>query len=92
MNAIPLQWYQHRDGGIYIVKHVGVRYSDRPTKGVLYAHMWPFEVGNWMRPEEEWTDDRFRPITHMEAEAIMKQDREAQRAAITASRTKRKGA
>lgn len=86
------QWFQHKDGGIYqfLCK---VHYSDRPgDEGVLYAHLWPFEEGKWVRPIAEWTEDRFKPIEMVEAlEIVDSMTEEEGQAMVKANKAKRKG-
>lgn len=85
------QMFQHKDGGIYRFEQV-VRYSDRPTNGVMYVHVWPFEQGVWVRPIEEWTEDRFVPITPTAATLFIgSMARDDAQAFVKANKTARKG-
>lgn len=88
----PGQWFQHKDGGIYEFVRV-VRYSDRPTQGVEYIHRWPFELSHWIRPIEEWTSDRFKPISSVDAFEFTKNFGSAEdgQAYVKANKTRRKG-
>lgn len=56
------QLYQHRYGGVY--QALGTLTNTVDGKQyVYYVHLYPFDQQVWCRPIEEWTEDRFTPIT-----------------------------
>lgn len=81
---------QHRDGGLYTVISTGFSTVDQ-TEHVVYVHLYPFEQQTWIRPIEEFTNDRFRPLTVEEAEPLFNRDRAEFQAEITANKKARKG-
>lgn len=84
------QIFQHKDGGIYQLIQVA-RYSDRPGEAVVYLHVWPFDRGMWVRPTEEWTEDRFKPITPQESsDFIYPMSQEEAQAFVKANKAARK--
>jgi hypothetical protein len=66
----PYYW-QHRDGGIYRVIGVATSTVDGKSEVVIYEHMFPFPFSVWARPIEEWTPERFKPLTYDEYLAII---------------------
>lgn len=85
-------YYQHRDGGIYHVKSVGLSSVDAKTEMVVYDHCFPFEERTWLRPIEEWTEDRFMKIEMAKAHHIMAhENREAFQKQVSENKAKRKG-
>jgi hypothetical protein len=84
-------YYRHKDGGIYFALDRALSTVDR-SEVVVYRHVFPFEPQVWVRPLAEWTADRFTKILKYDAiDTMMKGDREALKAEITAKRTARKG-
>lgn len=75
MTPVIEQIYQHRYGGLYIVDSVAT-HTDTKQRLVIYTHLYPFEEQTWARPIEEWTEDRFRPISGKEYSELTKKDRE----------------
>lgn len=67
-------YYQHRYGGLYIVKDIATSSVDK-SKWVVYAHVYPFEYETWIRPYDEWCDGRFRQLEHGEYSELIKKDR-----------------
>jgi len=63
-------YYQHRYGGLYLVKDVSTSTVDK-TRWVVYEHIYPFERDTWHCPYEEFSDGRFRLITEEECMDIM---------------------
>lgn len=85
-------FFQHTDGGIYQFKHFA-RYSDRPDGYcVVYEHVWPFSQEPWVRPIEEWTPNRFTPISKVTVNDVMQQSAEYTRKQISERREARKAA
>lgn len=85
--------FQHKDGGIYAFHEFGTMTTDGTTVHVAYYHVWPFERKLWLRPEAEWTVDRFTPITDEFATHVMvAQSRAEAQATIKAKREARKAA
>lgn len=68
------QIYQHRHGGLYIVDSIAT-HTDTKQRLVIYTHLYPFEQYTWARPIEEWTEERFRPVTGKEYSELTKKDR-----------------
>jgi hypothetical protein len=62
----PLQYYQHQDGGIYQCLYMSNSTVDQ-SHHVVYLHIYPFEQKVWHRPIEEWTTERFKMITPVQA-------------------------
>ena len=75
MTPVIEQIYQHRYGGLYIVDSVAT-HTGTKERLVIYTHLYPFEVQTWARPIDEWTEERFRPITGKEYAELTKKDRE----------------
>lgn len=67
-------YYQHRYGGLYIVKDIATSTVDK-SKWVVYAHVYPFEYETWIRPYDEWCDGRFRELGPEEYSELLKKDR-----------------
>lgn len=67
-------YYQHRYGGVYIVKDVATSTVDG-TKWVVYSHVYPFEYATYIRPYNEWTDGRFSKLDNDSFYEIQKKDR-----------------
>jgi hypothetical protein len=67
-------YYQHRYGGIYIVKEIATSSVDKST-WVVYNHIYPFEYQTWIKPYDEWCDGRFRKITSVEFNEFISKDR-----------------
>lgn len=74
MTPILEQIYQHRYGGLYIVDSVAT-HTETKERLVIYTHLYPFETTTYARPIDEWTDDRFKPITDKEYAELTKKDR-----------------
>lgn len=74
MTPVIEQIYQHRHGGLYIVDSVAT-HVDTKERLVIYTHLYPFEPQTWARPINEWTEERFRPITGSEYSKLTKKDR-----------------
>ncbi len=73
---VPLinEIYQHRYGGIYVVANIATHTTTKEQL-VIYMHVYPFDESTFARPIEEWTDDRFRQISHDEFDKLMCRDR-----------------
>ncbi len=69
----PGEFYLHQDGGLYQVLTVAKNAEDL-SGSVVYKHLWPFEVGVWHRPLQEWFS-RFKLISEREAAKMQSQDR-----------------
>ena len=67
-------YYQHRYGGLYIVKDIATSSIDK-SKWVVYSHVYPFEYETYIRPYDEWCDGRFRKIEHQEYSDLLMKDR-----------------
>lgn len=80
---------QHRDGGLYSILYRGTSTVDQ-SEHIVYVHLFPFDQKIWIRPLDEWTEDRFKALTQEEAEALLAKDREAFKAEITANKAARK--
>lgn len=65
MKPIVGQIYQHRYGGLYVVDDVATHTGNK-ERLVIYTHLFPFEHQSWARPIDEWTEERFKPITGKE--------------------------
>lgn len=74
MIPVIKQIYQHRHGGLYIVDGIAT-HTDSKQRLVIYTHLYPFEFQTWARPIEEWTEERFRPITGKEYAELTRKDR-----------------
>jgi len=66
--------YQHRYGGLYLVKDIAASTVDK-TRWVVYTHVYPFEYQTWIRPYDEWCDGRFKEITNEEYDNLLRKDR-----------------
>jgi hypothetical protein len=82
--------FQHQDGGLYLFRSVGRSTENIEVLSVVYQHIWPFEQGTWLRPIEQWTPERFKPISSEYAELMLKGNREEAQGIITAKRIARK--
>lgn len=83
--------YRHQDGGLYRVLSIGKSTVDQ-SRHVVYAHLYPFESGVWIRPFPEWTPERFVMISDAEvAIEIDSTDRATRQQEITAAKAKRRG-
>jgi hypothetical protein len=78
-------YYQHRYGGLYIVKDIATSTVDK-SKWVVYNHVYPFDYQTWIRPYDEWCDGRFRQLDNDEYIKLIKQDREAFKLEIAANK------
>lgn len=67
-------YYQHRYGGLYLVKDIATSSVDK-SKWVVYAHVYPFDYEIWIRPYDEWCDGRFRQLESGEYQELIKKDR-----------------
>lgn len=67
-------YYQHRYGGLYIVKEIATSTVDK-SRWVVYNHVYPFEYDTWIRPYDEWCDGRFRKIEREEYTSLLMKDR-----------------
>ena len=84
-------YYQHRYGGLYLVKDVSTSTVDK-TRWVVYEHIYPFDHDTWHRPYEEFSDGRFRSITEQEClEIIEDNPREAFKLQIGNNKATAKG-
>jgi hypothetical protein len=83
-------YYQHRYGGLYIVKDIAKSSVDQ-SKWVVYNHVYPFEYETWIRPYAEWCDGRFRKVEHEEYAELLMRDRAEFQMAVTATRNAAKG-
>lgn len=82
------QYFRHAYGGLYRKKGTA-RYSEDGQTLVVYEHLWPFERGDWARPETQWAG-RFTPVALSEVRTAMKGDRLADQASVAeAKRQKR---
>lgn len=75
-------YYQHRYGGIYTVDFPQARSTVDKSEWVVYTHVYPFEVSQWLRPKAEWNDGRFKVIEGMDLRRVLDQPREVLQAAI----------
>lgn len=57
----------HKKGGIYKFKKFVTSTVDGSIM-VLYDHLWPHEMGTWVRPYEEFIDGRFVEVSPFETE------------------------
>lgn len=69
------RYYQHRYGGLYMVKDIATSTVDK-SQWVVYVHCYPFEYQTWVRSYAEWSDGRFRLLEISEYQDIIKTDRE----------------
>ena len=83
------QFYEHQDGGIYLVMDIATSTVDL-SKWVAYRHIAPFEVKVWVRPIDEWTEQRFTAIQRDAAYAAMDRPVEPFRELVTACKKRRK--
>lgn len=73
------RYYQHRYGGLYLVKDIATSSVDK-SKWVVYAHVYPFDYEIWIRPYNEWCDGRFTELSpgeYVELISTKGKDREA---------------
>lgn len=82
-------WY-HRYGGIYQVMDVGTVTLDGETQMVAYYHLFPFESQMWLRPLEEWTEERFVQISPELAKLIMGGDQETYKKFVETNKAAKK--
>jgi len=81
---------QHKDGGLYSILAVGKSTVDQ-SEHIIYVHLYPFERQVWIRPIEEFTEERFTVLTQEQGVAVLNRDREQFQAEITANKKARKG-
>lgn len=48
--------FRHKKGGIYRLVHRG-RHADDGSRVVIYQHLWPHQVGLWVRNEAEFFEE-----------------------------------
>lgn len=82
-------FYQHIDGGLYLTKSIATSTVDL-SLWVVYDHIWPFEVKQWLRPVEEWTPNRFNQVSYAEATEIALGDKEQAQKLISERRAARR--
>jgi hypothetical protein len=79
-------YYQHRYGGIYLVRNTALSTVDK-SEWVVYVHIYPFEYQVWIRPYDEFCDGRFRKLKNgTELNSFMDKDRIEFQKEITAAR------
>ena len=86
----PTRYFQHLDGGLYRLI-AEAQHSDDLSKVVVYAHLWPFEPGVWVRPAAEFWQ-RFTPINADDVQQALQSNREAAQAAVTHAKQARRAA
>ena len=85
------QFYQHRHGGLYFVESVATHTTSK-ERLVVYSHLYPFDVETYARPISEWTEERFREVTHGTAMDLMNRNEEQFREEILESKKKSQAA
>jgi hypothetical protein len=86
------QHYQHRYGGVYVVKAIAKSTIDK-SEWVVYNHVWPFEEEVWIRPLAEWSEEgRFRQLAGHELVDLLGRNRDQFQAEITAKKAEAKAA
>lgn len=78
-------YYRHRYGGVYHLTDVGLSTVDQ-SQHVIYRHIYPFEKKSWIRPLDEWTTDRFTPLTYREMVEITQIPEDELQQQITAAK------
>lgn len=85
-------YYQHQDGGIYLLCNVVTSATDL-TEQAIYEHWWPFEYKVWTRPLSEFLDGRFKFLDiDVAVSMINSHNSEEERAAAQAAVTERRNA
>ena len=86
----PSRYYRHLDGGLYrsicMARHAG-----DGSEVVVYEHLWPFELGVWVRNKEEFLL-RFRETSEAACQEAMQQDQELARQAVQQAKAARRSA
>jgi hypothetical protein len=81
-------YYRHQDGGYYLVLNTA-RSSEDQSEQVVYLHIWPFDLGVWVRPMKEWAS-RFSQVPESECALALAGDRAtAQERVISAKAARR---
>lgn len=84
--------YKHQDGGFYVVQSIALSADDK-SEWVVYAHVFPFEQRTWIRRLEEWTYERFQPVTNREmADVMIGTTPEQYQATVAANKAARRAA
>lgn len=78
------EFYQHRYGGIYIVRGISTSTVDK-SNVVVYDHIYPFEYQMYHRPYDEWCDGRFMQLNAAEVKDLLAKDRKTFQEEITAA-------
>ncbi len=55
------QFYLHKKGGLYWKMFEG-KLTDNESDVIIYKHIYPHEVGIWVRDKKEFEDGRFRRV------------------------------
>jgi hypothetical protein len=90
MTPVIDQIYQHRYGGLYIVDSVATHTTTK-ERLVVYTHLYPFESETYVRPLDEWTEDRFRLISGYDYVELSRKDKEQFKIEIGLARGKSNG-
>lgn len=85
------RYYLHQDGGLYLVKSVGISTVDQSVH-VVYEHVFPFKLQTRIRPFDEWTPTRFKLLSSTEVVDFLEafRDRTQYQEIVTARRIARK--
>lgn len=63
------QFYLHKKGGLYWKLFEG-KLTDDASDVIIYKHVYPHEVGVWVRNKAEFEDGRFRRVYNDNKENI----------------------